>query len=465
MTLERNYSLFQSSLDVLSTGVAILDENSEIILIDRSFQELIEKELFLIKDIGLGTNFLEVCNRIKGDRTELSRSIAREIQEVITKKKENFQLEYHLQKQNWFLIRGKLLQSENNSVRLVVSVENITKYKEKESILSSLVKATSRVSGQEFFQVLVRNLATLLQFQYVFITECLNELTPATVRILAFWCKNEYGENFEYSLSNTPCEAVFGGKAAYYPRDLQILFPQDRDLILLQVEGYIGVPMFDSANNIIGHLVAMNDRPIEDPTLGLTLMQIFAPRAALELARQLKQEQLVKDALRDRVTNLPNRNLFCDRLNLALKRFQRNDKERFAVLLLNLDRFELFRDRLGVRMTEQLNVAIVQRIQFCLRITDTFASLGGDKFAVLLEEIDNLSDASIVVDRIQQVLIPPFYLGKHEIFTSVTIGTVMSESSLDSPDAFFHNPNTIWSGSSAAHPDLRPIIKPASFTI
>ena len=465
MILNQNSNLLQTTLDALSAGVAILDEDGKIIIANTVWHELADNGLLLLENPSVGTNFLEACNCHEGDFAEITQAIARGIKEIIAGIHRDFQLEYSLKKQNSFLITVKLIEDDLNLRRLAISFENITKYKQTESALSSLVRATSGVTGQDFFRVLVRDLAKLLQFQYVFITECLDELKPATVRILAFWCKNEYGENFEYSLNDIPCEQVFGGEARYYTRDLQIIFPQDEDLLLVQAQAYIGVPMFDSSGRIIGHFVAMDDRSIEDRNLGLNLMEIFAPRAALELARQRKQEQLVRDALHDRVTNLPNRNLFYDRLSLALKRFQRNDKEQFAVLLLNLDRFEIFSDRLGMRMTEQLKIAIVQRIQSCLRISDTLASLGDDEFAILLEEINSLSDASIVVDRIQQVLMPPFYLDKNEIFTSVTIGIIISEFSLDSPDAFFHNPNTIWSGSSAAHPDLRPNIKPVSFTI
>lgn len=464
MTINQNSNLLQVTLDALSAGVGLLDRSGNIILVNKAWQDLATKGLLLLENPGLDTNFLEACYRNKGDFSQTTRAIATGIEGIIAGEYPEFQLEYSFREKNLLLVRAKSIEENCHLLRLLISFENITKYRKQESALSFLVRETSGVTGQDFFQVLVRNLAKLLQFQYVFITECLNELKPATVRILAFWFKNKYGENFEYSLSDTPCEQVFGGKACYYPRDLQILFPQDRDLILLQAEGYIGVPMFDSFGNIVGHLVAMDDRPIEDPSLGLSLMQIFASRAAVELARQRKQEQLIKDALRDRVTDLPNRNLFDDRLSLALKRFQRNEQETFAVLLLHLDGFDLFRDRLGVRMAEQLKVAIVQRIQYCLRTSDTFASLEADRFAILLEEINNLSDASIVVDRIQQVLIPPFYLGKNEILISLTVGVVISDSSKDSIDAFFADRNIIWSRSSNAHPDLRPTIKSVGFT-
>lgn len=460
----QNLDLLQETLDALSSGVAILDKSGKIILVNKAWENLAAKGLLLLENPGLGTNFLEACNRNEGDRAETAVTIATGIAEILAGKSREFQLEYSLKQEYWLLMRAKSIEDPGNLLRLAVSFENVTTYKQKESALSYLVQATSGVTGQDFFRVLVQDLAKLLQFQYVFLTECLNELKPATVRILAFWCKNEYGENFEYSLRDTPCEQVFGKEACYYPQDIQILFLQDGDLVLLEAEGYIGVPMFDSFGNIIGHLLAMDDRPIEDPSLGLALMQIFAPRAAVELLRQRKQEQLIEDGLRDRLTDLPNRNLFEDRLCLALKRFQRNEQERFAVLLLNLDGFDLFCDRLGIKMTQQLKVKIVQRIQDCLRDRDTLASLGANELAILLEEIDSLSDASVVVDRIQQVLIPPIHLDNNEIFASLTIGIIISDSSKDSVDAFFEDRNIIWSGSLTAHPDLRPTIKTVSFT-
>ncbi len=146
----------------------------------------------------------------------------------------------------------------------------------------------------------------------------------------------------------------------------------------------------------------------------------------LEAERQQAEEQLRHNAFHDALTGLPNRALFMDRLFQAIKQAKRQQDYVFAVLFLDLDRFKIINDSLGHLMGDELLIAIARRLEQCLRTEDTVARLGGDEFAILLSAIKDVDYPICIAQRIEQELALPFNLKGHEIFTSASIGIVIS---------------------------------------
>lgn len=139
------------------------------------------------------------------------------------------------------------------------------------------------------------------------------------------------------------------------------------------------------------------------------------------------EEQLRHDALHDSLTGLPNRSLFLDRLQRSLNRRKREKKYLFALLYLDLDRFKNVNDSLGHTRGDQLLIETARRLELCLRPMDTVARFGGDEFAILLDDIGDVSDALRVAARLQEELTLPFNLSGYEVFTSTSIGIALSE--------------------------------------
>ncbi|MEH2173186.1 putative bifunctional diguanylate cyclase/phosphodiesterase [Nostoc sp.] len=142
--------------------------------------------------------------------------------------------------------------------------------------------------------------------------------------------------------------------------------------------------------------------------------------------RKRVESQLLHLAFHDALTGLANRVAFMDRLKHAINYSKRHSDYLYAVLFIDLDRFKVINDSLGHLNGDQLLLAIASRLQICVRSIDTAARLGGDEFTILLEGIQDMSDAIKVAERIQKELALPFELDGQEVFITASIGIALS---------------------------------------
>ena len=432
--------LFQATLDAFDSQIALVNREGEIIILNQAWKNNSINSCFS-KNTSIGDNYINICKTIGGSEAELATEIIREIQAIARWEKTESRLDYkneNLEPENHLVIHIRQVK-QGDWLGVLIIQQDITNYMQTERSLRSVVEGTAAVTGKDFFYSLVYHLTCALSVSYAFVTECMEKTNPERVCTLAFWCKEDFGENFEYAIENTPCEQVIAGISCHYPRQLQTIFPLDHDLIKLDAESYVGVPLVNSSGKILGHLVVIDDRPMEDGSTELSILKIFAARAAAELERQKAEKQLAYDALYDRLTDLPNRILLSNHLNRALEKYRRDPNRKFAVFFLDLNRFKYVNDSLGHKSGDLLLVGIAQRLKACLRASDILARLGGDEFAILLEDIPTLSEATKLAQRIQQSLKSPFHLGIHEVFTSVSIGIAFSEPDLNSSEDLLRN--------------------------
>jgi PAS domain S-box-containing protein len=192
----------------------------------------------------------------------------------------------------WIRDRAFPIRDDAGKVYRIAGVaEDISDRKRSEEALRAIAEGTATQFGSEFFRSLVRHLAEVLQVRYAFVTQCLDP-EKTRVRTLAFWQGQDFGDNFEYDLVNTPCDRVINGQVCLYPRGIQALFPQDRDLVDLGAESYSAIPLNDSAGNILGHLAVIDVKPMIDTRTPELIVRIFAARAGAELERLQAEEAL-----------------------------------------------------------------------------------------------------------------------------------------------------------------------------
>lgn len=151
------------------------------------------------------------------------------------------------------------------------------------------------------------------------------------------------------------------------------------------------------------------------------------------------EEKLNYYARHDPLTDLPNRVEFMQHLRHAIKRAHQSEESRFAVLFLDLDRFKVINDSLGHIVGDKLLVAIAERLKSTLRPGDIVARLGGDEFTVLLNRTGTRSDVIQVVERLQQRIAEPFSIDGYEVFTTASVGIILSDGSLREPEEYLRD--------------------------
>ena len=143
---------------------------------------------------------------------------------------------------------------------------------------------------------------------------------------------------------------------------------------------------------------------------------------ARDITERKRAEELVSyQAYHDILTDLPNRILFRDRLELAMIHAKRSDTE-LAVMFVDLDRFKLVNDSMGHLKGDELLQQVAGRLKQSVRRGDTLARVGGDEFILLLPDIREHSDASGIADKFLECLNRPFYLNGTELHVSASIG-------------------------------------------
>jgi diguanylate cyclase (GGDEF)-like protein/PAS domain S-box-containing protein len=148
--------------------------------------------------------------------------------------------------------------------------------------------------------------------------------------------------------------------------------------------------------------------------------------------RRALRERLAYAAIHDPLTGLPNRELFMDRLEVALRRAARG-RHRVAVIFLDLDRFKLINDSLGHDVGDQVLGAVGDRLSTVMRASDTLARFGGDEFTVMCDDVNDEGDAVEVAQRLVMAMGQPLALPTGEVFVSLSVGIALSKAGQSGP--------------------------------
>ena len=154
------------------------------------------------------------------------------------------------------------------------------------------------------------------------------------------------------------------------------------------------------------------------------LLEFVSVQVAVAIERKQMLQRLQRNALYDQLTELPNRELFSDRFQLAQARADR-EQGQFALLYLDLDKFKQVNDQHGHHVGDELLQHTAQRIVASLRHSDTVARFGGDEFVILLEQVDSAASALLLAEKVRLALDKPFVLAGQLLQIAPSIGVAL----------------------------------------
>jgi diguanylate cyclase (GGDEF)-like protein/PAS domain S-box-containing protein len=241
------------------------------------------------------------------------------------------------------------------------------------------------------------------------------------------------GENHEFLYVNQAVERIYGYPPSSFFKNptlrLELIHPLDRELfqqesLRLQEQGSLDLQYrILHPNGEIRWLTERRQLICDEGGTPIRVDSIIS-----DITQKQKIEaQLRHDALHDGLTGLPNRTLFMDRVEQAIKRSQRYPNYLFAVLFIDLDRFKTINDSFGHAVGDQLLIRISRLLRSSLREIDMVARLGGDEFTILLEDLHNLAEAMSTAERLLAKLsLPVMEIEGQSLFTGASIGLVLS---------------------------------------
>ncbi len=169
----------------------------------------------------------------------------------------------------------------------------LTQSRQVEQTLSFIAQRGRQADGEAFLSALVKYLGNMLDVEYVIIDRLCDP--PTDAETLAFFGNNRLLPNVRYSLKGTPCENVMVGKLCCYADNVQQSFPEDIMLADMQISSYAGLPLWNTAGEVIGLLAVMDNKAFECVEAITAILQLVAPCAAAELDRQ-RSEQVLSES-------------------------------------------------------------------------------------------------------------------------------------------------------------------------
>lgn len=186
---------------------------------------------------------------------------------------------------------------DGEATGLTGTVTALPKHRILEGQLLETFKRTSHATGPEFYQTLTKELALALEVSYCMIAEC-DEGAPSTLTICGMWNGTQFTKLFAYPIEGTPCQLALRDGQVFCPSQVQAQFPDDQPLVELEVEGYLGVRLEDSAGKAIGVLAILDCDELSDSKQNEDLLRIFATRAAAEMERNRRIQALEESEAR-----------------------------------------------------------------------------------------------------------------------------------------------------------------------
>lgn len=183
-------------------------------------------------------------------------------------------------------------------------------------------------------------------------------------------------------------------------------------------------PIIDSQGNVLGTFAIYHSEISRPKAIDFTLIEQFANLSRIAIEREQADKLIWQQANFDSLTQLPNRNLMKEYILNAVNNAKR-DKTQFAIAMLDLDNFKDVNDSLGHSSGDALLIETANRLKNCVRKSDIVARLGGDEFVILMVNIKNAENITVVGQKLLNVLAQPYQLEQESIYCSASIGVAI----------------------------------------
>ena len=345
------------------------------------------------------------------------------LNEHLTGKTDEYRIEYRVREKDggwtWFLDRGQVVERDENNmpVRMTGTHQNISLQKKQDQAVAVVQQQLHAAVDHErnFLQTVIDSagdpvMVIDLDFNLLLINQSAARLVQGNGDIT--------------SMQGQKCYRLFRG-ADVPCQDLRFPCPVAEVRAHQRQTKLIHNPYHGNGVNNTFELEVSPLRNGQGELYGIIeVARDITDRLRIEKELRDSQSHLYRLAHHDTLTGLPNRLLFRDRLTQAITKAGRN-RNRVAILFLDLDRFKAINDTLGHDAGDALLIEVAIRLQRQCRQSDTVARLGGDEFIFILEAINTREDASMVAAKVMAALSQPIFIKGKELNITTSIGIAL----------------------------------------
>ncbi len=411
------YIPFDNLLDLMLDAVCIVDEQDRIVFVSPACERVFGYQ----PEEMVGMNIFDLVHPDDRDRTfDESRSVMSGNLQTL------FENRYIHKDGSTVYIMWSARWSDDHKLRIGVA-RDITERK-KDEIMQEAVYAISEAAHTSqdlpaLFQEIHQIIGRLMPVNNFFVG--LYDEKNDTLRFPYFVDeKHEAPATGKLDFSSRIAEVIRNGKPVLYTRK------DEAPPNLVQIGtghdalSWLGVPL-KSDQNVIGILAVQSySGNTHYSESDLDLLQFVSTQIAAAIARKTMLDRLEFMAQRDSLTGLPNRELFMDRLHIALARAKR-EQQMVSLLFIDLDKFKAVNDTMGHTVGDLLLQQIASRLTDKVRASDSVSRFGGDEFIVLLEGIKDLECAEHCAEKIRTIFDEPFVIEGQSVEMSPSIGMVI----------------------------------------
>lgn len=296
----------------------------------------------------------------------------------------------------------------DGKTRYLAVLQDLWQKQQVEQALRIIGGSFEAILDDQRIERLVEQTAKWLGLDYLLVAVQADKHTQLVVK--ALYSRRRPPEGLGAMMCDGIARSVLSGDPALFKKGAwQEVTTTDRFIQDHNIEAYVGLPIVDSTKEVIGILVGASPQRLDLWDMTREALQILAGRLALEEEMRRFQSDTRSQGLYDPLTRLPNRTLFDDRIALALKEARRTG-EMFAVMMVDLDRFQNINDSLGHDTGDKILRGVARRMSSTIRASDTVARYAGDQFILVLRHVIQKEDALRIARKLNQVLVEPLTL-------------------------------------------------------
>lgn len=291
-----------------------------------------------------------------------------------------------------------------------------------EEIFRQLADVLTLSGYPDFLPTLVQRIAQILGVDYCLIADTSAKALEA--QTIAIWGQGRLLDNISYVLKGTPCETVPEREPCVYPQGVCEAFPEDKLLVELGVESYLGMPILTTSGEKIGILCVMAKSALSMPEIGREVLRIAAAQVGAELERTQSERFIRKLTYRDAVTQLPNRAHLLEKLQGWLKA---DLSKALGLALIDISRFKELNDLYGFKVGDELLALVGRRLREHLPENCYLARYSADQFA-LLSAVYSVRELELFCKQLQRLFIQPYHCIGRDFILNINIGCALGTS-------------------------------------